>query len=158
MSMELFKAMAGVDIEHIPYKGSSPALTDVVGGQVVVFIGNMPPTVPLIKAGKLRALAVTTKSRSALMPELPTIGEAGLPGYETVAWFGVFAPAGTPPEIINRLSVEIGKIARSPEMREKLLAMGAEPVGGTPEEFKAVVDRDIAKWKPLAQKVGIKVD
>ena len=158
MSMELFKSMAGVDIEHIPYKGSSPALTDLVGGQVAVFIGNMPPTVPLVKAGKLRALAVTTKTRSALMPELPTIAEAGLPGYETVAWFGVLAPAGTPPDVVNRLSQEIGKIARSPEMREKLLAMGAEPVGGTPEEFKAVIDRDIAKWKPLAQKVGIKVD
>ena len=158
MSMELFKSMAGVDNEHIPYKGSSPALTDLVGGQVAVFIGNMPPTVPLVKAGKLRALAVTTKTRSALMPELPTIAEAGLPGYETVAWFGVLAPAGTPPDVVNRLSQEIGKIARSPEMREKLLAMGAEPVGGTPEEFKAVIDRDIAKWKPLAQKVGIKVD
>ncbi|HTP97688.1 MAG TPA: tripartite tricarboxylate transporter substrate binding protein [Casimicrobiaceae bacterium] len=158
MSMELFKSMAGVDIEHIPYKGSSPALTDVVSGQVAVFIGNMPPTVPLIKAGKLRALAVTTKSRSALMPELPTIAESGLPGFETVAWFGVLAPAGTPPEIVHRLSAEIAKIARSPEMREKLLAMGAEPVGGTPEEFKAVIDRDIAKWKPLAQKVGIKID
>jgi len=158
MSMELFKSMAGVDIQHIPYKGSSPALTDLVGGQVAIFIGNMPPTVPLIKGGKLRALAVTTKSRSALMPELPTMAEAGLPGYETVAWFGVLAPAGTPPEIVNRLSVEIGKIARSPEMREKLLAMGAEPVGGSPEEFKQVIDRDIAKWKPLAQKVGIKVD
>jgi len=158
MSMELFKSMAGLDIQHIPYKGSSPALADVVGGQVVVFIGNMPPTVPLIKAGKLRALAVTTKARSALMPELPTIAEAGLPGFETVAWFGVFAPAGTPPEIVNRLSAEIGKIARSPEMREKLVAMGAEPVGGTPAEFKTVIDQDIAKWKPLAQKVGIKVD
>ena len=158
MSMELFKSMAGVDIQHIPYKGSSPALTDLVGGQVAIFIGNMPPTVPLIKGGKLRALAVTTKSRSALMPELPTMAEAGLPGYETVAWFGVLAPAGTPPEIVNRLSAAIGKIARSPEMREKLLAMGAEPVGGTPEEFKLVIDRDIAKWKPLAQKVGIKVD
>ena len=158
MSMELFKSMAGVDIQHIPYKGSSPALTDLVGGQVAVFIGNMPPTVPLIKGGKLRALAVTTRSRSALMPELPTMAEAGLPGYETVAWFGVLAPAGTPPEIVNRLSVEIGRIARSPEMREKLLAMGAEPVGGSPEEFKLVIDRDIAKWKPLAQKVGIKVD
>ncbi|MFO1322782.1 MAG: tripartite tricarboxylate transporter substrate binding protein [Burkholderiales bacterium] len=158
MSMELFKAMAGVDIQHIPYKGSSPALTDVVAGQVVVFIGNMPPTVPLVKAGKLRALAVTTKSRSALMPELPTISEAGLPGYETVAWFGVLAPAGTPPDVVNRLSQEIGRIARSPEIRDKLLAMGAEPVGGTPEEFRAVIDRDIAKWKPLAQKVGIKVD
>ena len=158
MSMELFKSMAGLDIQHIPYKGSSPALADVAGGQVVGFIGNMPPTVPLIKAGKLRALAVTTKTRSALMPELPTIAEAGLPGFETVAWFGVFAPAGTPPEIVNRLSTEIGKIARSPEMREKLVAMGAEPVGGTPAEFKAVIDQDIAKWKPLAQKVGIKVD
>ena len=130
----------------------------MVAGQVVAFIGNMPPTVPLIKAGKLRALAVTTKSRSALMPELPTITEAGLPGFETVAWFGVLAPAGTPPEIVNRLSAEIAKIAKSPEMREKLVAMGAEPVGSTPEEFKAVIDRDIAKWKPLAQKVGIKVD
>ncbi len=158
MSMELFKSMAGVDIQHIPYKGSSPALTDLVGGQVAIFIGNMPPTVPLIKGGKLRALAVTTRSRSALMPELPTMAEAGLPGYETVAWFGVLAPAGTPPEIVNRLAVEVSKIARSPEMREKLLAMGAEPVGGTPEEFKLVIDRDIAKWKPLAQKVGIKVD
>ncbi len=158
MSMELFKSMAGVDIQHVPYKGSTPALTDLMGGQVAIFIGNMPPTVPHVKSGKLRALAVTTKSRSALMPELPTMTEAGLPGYETVAWFGVLAPAGTPPEIVNRLSVEIGKIARSPEMRERLLAMGAEPVGGTPEEFKLVIDRDIAKWKPLAQKVGIKVD
>jgi len=157
MSMELFKSMAGIDVQHIPYKGSSPALTDLIGGQVAVFIGNMPPTVPHIKSGKLRALAVTTRTRSALMPELPTIADT-LPGYETVAWFGVLAPAGTPPEIVNRLSVEIGRIARSPEMREKLVAMGAEPVGGTPEEFKAVIDRDIAKWKPLAQKVGIKVD
>ncbi len=157
MSMELFKAMAGVDVQHVPYKGSSPALTDLIGGQVAVFIGNMPPTVPHVKAGKLRALAVTTKGRSALMPELPTIADT-LPGYETVAWFGVLAPAGTPPDVVHRLSAEIGRIARSPEMREKLTAMGAEPVGGTPEEFKAVIDRDIAKWKPLAQKVGIKVD
>jgi tripartite-type tricarboxylate transporter receptor subunit TctC len=158
MSMELFKSMSGIDIQHVPYKGSSPALTDVVSGQVVAFIGNMPPTVPLIKAGKLKALAVTTRSRSALMPELPTIAEAGLPGFETVAWFGVLAPVGTPPEVVNRLSGEIAKIAKSPEIRERLVAMGAEPVGSTPEEFKAVIDRDIAKWKPLAQKVNIKVD
>ena len=155
---EMFKTATGIDLQHVPYKGSSPALTDVVSGQVVAFIGNMPPTVPLIKAGKLRALAVTTKTRSALMPELPTIIEAGLPGFETVAWFGVLAPAGTPPEIVDRLSAEIAKIAKSPEMRERLVAMGAEPVGSTPAEFKAVIDRDIAKWKPLAQKVGIKID
>jgi tripartite-type tricarboxylate transporter receptor subunit TctC len=158
MSMELFKSMTGIDIQHVPYKGASPAITDVITGQVVAFIGNLPPTVPHIKAGKLRALAVTTKSRSALMPELPTIAESGLPGFETVAWFGVLAPAGTPPDIVKRLSSEIAKIARMPEMRDKLIALGAEPVGSTPEEFKAVIDRDIAKWKPLAQKVGIKVD
>ena len=158
MSMELFKSMAGLDIQHVPYKGSTPALTDLIGGQVAIFIGNMPPAVPHVKAGKLRALAVTTKARSALMPELPTMTEAGLPGYETVAWFGILAPAGTPPDIVNRLSMEIGKIARSPEMRDRLVAMGAEPVGGTPEEFKTVIDRDIAKWKSLAQKVGIKID
>ena len=158
MSMELFKSMSGIDIQHVPYKGSSPALTDVVSGQVVAFIGNMPPTVPLIKAGKLRALAVTTTSRSALMPELPTIAEAGLPGFETVAWFGVLAPAGTPPDVVNKLSAEIARIAKSPEIRDKLVAMGAEPVGSTPEEFRAVIDRDIAKWKPLAQKVNIKID
>src|SRR4029078_10907759 len=118
----------------------------------------MPPTVPLVKAGKLLSLAVTTTAHSALMPELPTIAESGLPGYETVAWFGVLAPAGTPPEIVKRLSLEIGKIARSPQMRDKLLAMGAEPVGGTPEEFRAVIDRDIAKWKPLGQKGALQVD
>lgn len=158
MSMELFKAMSGIDIQHVPYKGSSPALTDVMAGQVAVFIGNMPPTVPLVKAGKLRALAVTTRTRSALMPELPTISEAGLAGYETVAWFGVLAPTGTPPEIVRKLSTEIGKIARSADMREKLLALGAEPIGGTSAEFKAVIDGDIAKWKALAQKEGIKID
>ena len=158
MSMELFKSMAGLDIQHVPYKGSTPALTDLIGGQVAIFIGNMPPAVPHVKAGKLRALAVTTKARSALMPELPTMTEAGLPGYETVAWFGILAPAGTPPDIVNRLSMEIGKIARSPEMRDRLVAMGAEPVGGTPEEFKTVIDRDIAKWKSLGQRVGIKID
>lgn len=158
MSMELFKSMADLDIQHVPYKGSTPALTDLVAGQVAVFIGNIPPTVPLVKGGKLRALAVTTMARSQLMPELPTIHEAGLQGYETVAWFGVLAPAETSPAIVQKLSTEIGKIARSPDMRERLLAMGAEPVGGTPAEFKAVIDRDIAKWKPLAQKVGIKID
>ena len=149
MSMELFKSMSGIDIQHVPYKGSSPALTDLVAGQVVAFIGNMPPTVPLIKAGKLRALAVTTKSRSALMPELPTIAEAGLARLRDrrmVRRAGAGRHAAG-----DRQSAVRGdrKIARSPEMRERLVAMGAEPVGGTPEEFKAVIDRDIAKWKPL---------
>jgi len=158
MSMELFKSMTGVDLVHIPYKGSSPALTDVVSGQVAVMFVNLPPAVPLVKAGKLRALAVTTRTRSPLLPEVPTVSESGVPGYETVAWFGILAPAATPKEIVARLSSEIARIARSPEMRERLLALGAEPVGSTPEEFAAVIAREIAKWTPLAKTVGIKVD
>ncbi|MEO8305376.1 MAG: tripartite tricarboxylate transporter substrate binding protein [Betaproteobacteria bacterium] len=158
MSMELFKSMTGTDLIHVPYKGSSPALTDVVSGQNVVMSVNMPPAVPLVKAGKLRALAVTTRTRSPLMPDVPTVAESGLAGYETVAWFGVLAPAGTPKDIVNRLSAEIAIIARSPEMRERLASLGAEPVGSTPEEFAAVIARDIAKWTTLAKSVGIKID
>ncbi len=158
MSMELFKSMTGVDLVHIPYKGSSPALTDVVSGQVAVMFVNLPPAVPLVKAGKVRALAVTTRTRSPLLPDVPTMIESGVAGYETVAWFGILAPAATPKEIVARLSTEIGRIARTPEMRERLLSLGAEPVGSTPEEFAAVISRDIAKWTPLAKTVGIKVD
>jgi len=143
---------------HVPYKGSSPAITDVMTGQVAAMIVNMPPAVPFVKAGKLRALAVTTRTRSPLLPDVPTAAESGLPGYETVAWFGILAPAATPKDIVARLSMEIAKIARSPEMRDRLVALGAEPVGSTPEEFAAVIARDIAKWTPLAKSVGIKVD
>jgi len=157
MSMELLKSMAGIDVVHVPYKGSTPALTDVISGQDAVMSVNMPPAVPHVKAGKLRALAVTTRTRTPSMPDLPTVAET-LPGYETVAWFGVLAPAGTPRDVVNRLSAEIGRIARSPEMRERLAGMGAEPVGGTPEEFAAVMARDIAKWTELAKSVGIKID
>jgi tripartite-type tricarboxylate transporter receptor subunit TctC len=157
MSMELLKSMAGIDVVHVPYKGSTPALTDVISGQDAVMSVNMPPAVPHVKSGRLRALAVTTRARTPSMPELPTVGET-LPGYETVAWFGVLAPAGTPKDIVNRLSTEIAKIAQSPDMKERLAAMGAEPVGGTPEEFGVVMARDIAKWTALAKSVGIKID
>lgn len=158
MSMELFKSMAGLDIVHVPYKGSSPALTDVISGQVVGMFVNLPPAVPLIKAGKVRALAVTTRARTPLLPDVPTVAESGVPGFETVAWFGILAPAATPKPIVDRLSQEIARIVQTPDMRERLLALGAEPVGSTPEAFAAVIDRDIAKWKPLAKSVGIKVD
>ena len=157
MSMELLKSMAGIDVVHVPYKGSTPALTDVISGQDAVMSVNMPPAVPHVKSGRLRALAVTTRSRTPSMPDLPTVAES-LPGYETVAWFGVLAPAGTPKDVVNRLSMEIAKIARSPDMRERLEGMGAEPVGSTPEEFGAVMARDIAKWTALAKSVGIKID
>jgi tripartite-type tricarboxylate transporter receptor subunit TctC len=129
MSMELFKSMAGVDLVHIPYKGSSPALTDVVSGQVAAMFVNLPPALPLVKAGKLRPLAVTTRTRSPLLPDVPTVQESGLPGYETVAWFGILAPAVTEHRA-RQVVGEIAKIVRTPEMRERLLR-SPKPVGGT---------------------------
>jgi len=158
MSMELLKTMGGIDVAHVPYKGSTPALTDLIGGQASIMVVNLPPALPHVKSGRLRALAVTTKARSPLLPDVPTVAESGLPNFETVAWFGVFAPSATPREIVARLSTEIAKIAKSPEMQERLIALGAEPVGGSPEEFAAIIARDIAKWTTLAKSVGIRVD
>jgi tripartite-type tricarboxylate transporter receptor subunit TctC len=155
---ELFKSMAGVDIAHIPYKGATPALTDVIGGQVAMFMGNLPPAMGHIKAGRVRALAVTTAQRSSLVPDLPTIAEAGLPGFETVAWFGLFAPAGTAPEIVARLRDEVAKIVQQPDIRERIVTLGGEPVGNTPAEFAAIVRGDVAKWKGVAKAANIVAD
>ncbi|MBL8380139.1 MAG: tripartite tricarboxylate transporter substrate binding protein [Burkholderiales bacterium] len=155
---ELFKTMAGVDIAHVPYKGATPALGGVVGGEVVMFMGNLPPAMGHIKANRVRALAVTTAQRSSLAPELPTIAEAGLPGFETVAWFGLFAPAGTPPGMVARVRDEVVKIVQQPDTRERLVALGGEPVGNTSAEFAAIVRGDIAKWKRVAVAANIKAD
>jgi tripartite-type tricarboxylate transporter receptor subunit TctC len=155
---ELFKSMAGVDIAHIPYKGATPALTDVIGGQVVMFMGNLPPAMGHIKAGRVRALAVTTAQRSSLVPDLPTVAEGGLPGFETVAWFGLFAPAGTPPGVVARIRDEVAKIVQQPDIRERIVTLGGEPVGNTPAEFAAIVRSDIAKWKGVAKAANIVAD
>ena len=158
LSGELFKSTAGVDMQHIPYKGSPPALQDVVGGQVSMTFDNITTAWPLAKAGKLRALAVTTAKRSSVAPEVPTLAESGLPGFEIGSWQGVFAPAGTPPEIVKRLNAEIVKILNMPEVREKLIALGAEPVGDTPEQFSAYVKGEVVKWSDIVKKSGAKVD
>lgn len=155
---ELFKSMAGVDIAHIPYKGATPALTDVIGGQVVMFMGNLPPAMGHIKADRVRALAVTTAQRSSLVPDLPTIAEAGLPGFETVAWFGLFAPAGTPREIVARIRDEVAKIVQQSDIRERIVTLGGEPVGNTPAEFATIVRGDVAKWKGVAKAANIVAD
>ena len=139
LSGELFKGMAGVQMQHIPYKGSPPALQDVMGGQVAMTFDNITTAWVLAKGGKLRALAVTTAKRSPVAPDVPTLAEAGLPGYEIGSWQGVFAPAGTPPAIVNRLNAEIVKIINAPDVQKKLLDLGAEPVGNTSEEFGAIV-------------------
>jgi tripartite-type tricarboxylate transporter receptor subunit TctC len=158
LSGELFKTMAGVDMQHIPYKGSPPALQDVVSGQVTMTFDNITTAWPLAKAGQLRALAVTTAKRSPIAPEVPTLAEAGLAGYEIGSWQGVFAPAGTPADIVKRLNVEIVKIINMPDVREKLVNLGAEPVGDTPEEFAALVKSEGAKWAAVVKQSGARVD
>ena len=157
-SAELFKTMAGVDVVHVPYKGATPALTDVIGGQVAMFMGNLPPAIGHIRNGRVRALAVTTAQRSALVPDVPTVAESGLPGFETVAWFGLFAPAGTPREIVDRVRAEVARIVQLPEIRERIATLGGEPVGNTPEQFAAIVRSDIAKWKQVAKAANISAD
>jgi tripartite-type tricarboxylate transporter receptor subunit TctC len=158
LSAELLKSMAGVDVVHVPYKGASPALTDVIAGRVVMFIGNLPPAMPHIKSGNVKALAVTTAQRSPLVPDIPTLAESGLPGFETVAWFGLFAPAGTPNAIIDKLQAEVAKIVREPDIRERMAALGGEPVGSTPDQFAAIVKGDVAKWKKVVKGANIHVD
>jgi len=158
LSGELFKSIAGVEMQHIPYKGSPPALQDVVGGQVSMTFDNITTALPLAKAGKLRPLAVTTARRSDVAPEIPTMAEAGLAGYEIGSWQGVFAPAGTPPAVVNRLNAEIVRILRMPEIRDKLLALGAEPVGNSPEEFSAMVRSEVVKWAEVVKRSGAQVD
>ena len=158
LSGELFKSMAGVEMQHIPYKGSPPALQDVVGGQVTMTFDNITTAWPLAKAGKLRALAVTTAKRSPVAPDVPTLAESGLAGFEVGSWQGVFAPAGTPPEIVKRLNAEIVKILNMPDVKEKILALGAEPVGDTSEQFTAYVKTEVVKWSDVVKKSGAKVD
>jgi tripartite-type tricarboxylate transporter receptor subunit TctC len=158
LSGELFKVMAGVQMTHVPYKGSAPALQDLLGGQVQLMFDNLPPSLPQIKAGKLRALGVTTAARSPALPDVPTIAESGLPGFESSSWFGVLAPAGTSLAIIAKLNAEIGRWLASPEAKEKLVAIGANGAGGTPEDFAKHIAAETAKWAKVVKESGAKVD
>jgi tripartite-type tricarboxylate transporter receptor subunit TctC len=158
LSGELFKSMSGTEMQHIPYKGSPPALQDVMGGQVTMTFDNITTAWTLAKAGKLRALAVTTATRSSVAPDVPTLAEAGLPGFEVGSWQGVFAPAGTPPDVVRRLNAEIVKILNLPDVKEKLAALGAELAPNTPEEFAAMVKAEVAKWADVVKKSGARVD
>lgn len=154
LSGEMFKTMAGINIVHVPFKGSPAAVIGVISGQIAMAFPNIPPALPHVRSGKLKALAVTTAKRSAAVPELPTVAEAGLPGYEATAWFGVLAPAATPPQIIAKLNAAIVKSLRTREMQERLAAEGTEPVGNTPEQFAQTVRNDIAKWAKVVKSSG----
>lgn len=153
---EMYKLRANVDMVHIPYKGGGPAVTDVIGGQVPLLWVSIPAAAGFVKSGKLKALAVTTRGRSAVFPDVPTMIEAGFPDFEVDSWYAMFAPARTPPGIINRLHAAIAQVVREPEIREKLLAQGAEAVGGTPEELANTVRAEIPKWKKLVQDANIR--
>ena len=158
LGSELFKQAAGIDLQHVPYKGTGPAVTDVVSGQVAMFITNMPSVLPMVKANRLRALAVTSLTRTTLMPELPTVAESGIPGFEVIVWYGVFAPAGTPRPIISRLNQEIGKLAAMQDIKDRLAVQGAEVMISTPEELTQRVRGDLAKWGKIVRTSGIKAD
>jgi len=156
---ELFKSMTGTYMVHFPYRGSGPALLDMVGGTMDVMFDNLPSSMPQIKAGKLKALAVTSRQRSAAMPDLPTIEEAaGLKGFDATSWFGLLAPAGTPPEVVNRLQQETAKALNVPAIKEKLVAQGAIPSGNTPAEFARHIDAEHKKWAQVVKVSGAKID
>ena len=158
LSMELFKTMAGVKITHVPYKGSAPAVTDLLGGHVSLMFDNMPSALPHVKAGKLRALAVSSLKRSPSAPEIPPVAESGLPGFEVSVWFGVLAPAATPKPILERLNQVLVKALQAPDVRERLASQGAEPVGNTPEQFTQQMKRDLAKWAKVVKDADIRLD
>lgn len=157
LATELFKMLTRVEILHIPYKGGGPALIDLLGGQVSMYFGSLPASMPHVRGGKLRALAVTGSARATIIPNLPTVAEAGVPGYEYTGWYGMLAPAGTPPEIVGRLNAGINKILKDAGVREKLSGDGAEPVGGTPEQFLAHLKSEIAKWSKVVKHARMRI-
>lgn len=161
LSGELFKTQTGVYLTHIPYRGSGPALLDLVAGNMDLMFDNLPSALPHIRSGKLKALAVTSRQRSSALPDVPTIEEAGGPqlkGFDASSWFGLIAPAGTPPDIINRVQQEVARSLGTPAIKEKLLAQGANPSGNTPQEFAQFIDAEITKWAKVVKASGAKVD
>ena len=158
MSAELLKAMTKVDMVHVPYKGASPMLADLMGGQIQVGFDNLPSTIGHIRSGKVRGIAVTTTRRWPGAPDLPTVAESGVPGYEVSGWFGLLAPAGTPAPILELMQQTIAAALKLPEVSRQMFELGAEPVGNTPEEFARVVAAEVRKWRGVVETVGLKVE
>ncbi len=158
LAAELFRQRAGLEMVHVPYKGGGPALIDVMGGQVPVYFANMASGLPHVKNGKLKALAVTGAARSPAAPELPTVAESGMPGYQVYEWNAIFAPAGTPAAIVNRLQAEIAKVVRIPEVRDRMLALGGEIVASSPADLGAWVREQSASWAKVVRAANIKLE
>lgn len=157
MAGAMFKTMAGIDIVHVPYKGNAASLVDLVAGRVQMMFSNLLTTAPHVKAGRLRAIAISTAKRSQQAPDLPTIAESGVPGYDYAPWYGILAPAGTPRAIVMRLSREIGQIINTPEMKERFRKQGIDLVTSTPEAFAELIRREIPKWREIVKKSGAHV-
>lgn len=155
---ELFKSMTGADMTHVPFAGIAPAVTAVLGGQVQLMFAGAPSVLQHVRAGKLNALGVASLKRTASAPELPTLSEAGLAGFDVTSWYSIVAPAGTPPEIIARLHAEFGKALREPDVREKLTGLGAEPIANTPAEFAAMIKTETAKWGDIVRQARITIE
>jgi tripartite-type tricarboxylate transporter receptor subunit TctC len=158
MAMELFRSMAGVDMVHVPYKGTGPAMNDLLGGHLSLMFDVVLTTLPHMRSGRIRVLGVSSLERVEVAPEVPTIAESGLPGYEALVWFGLFAPAGTASEIVTRLSGEVGKIVRHPKLTEGFRLQGLTPVGSSANEFAARVRKEHALWGKVVREAGIKLD
>lgn len=158
LAAELFKTMTSVQMTHVPYKGSAPAVVDLVGGQVQLMFDNLPSALPQIKAGRLKALAVTSAQRSAALPDVPTVAETGLAGFEASSWFGLLAPAGTPKDVIAKLNGEVAKWLATPEAKDKLAAQGAIPAGLSPDDFTRHIASETVKWQKVVRDSGAKID
>jgi tripartite-type tricarboxylate transporter receptor subunit TctC len=156
LSAELFQFMTGVKWVHIPYKGGGPAVIELIAGQTSIMFSNVPTVIQHVRNGKLRPLAVTGSKRSTAIPNIPTVAESGVAGYEVTAWYGVSAPARTPPVIVERLNAEIVRALNSPDLRDRLISQGADPVGNTPEQYTAFIQNEISKWAKVIQAAGIK--
>jgi tripartite-type tricarboxylate transporter receptor subunit TctC len=154
MSMELFKMMTKTDILHVPYKGSAPALTDLIGGHVAIYFSSLPPAIGLVQYGKVRALAVTGPERSKIFPDLPTVAEAALPGYAAVLHYGIIAPAGTPKPVVDKLAAALRVAIAAPDVQQRIATDGAEVMGMTPQEYAADIDREEAKWSDIVRRSG----
>jgi len=156
--MELFRSETGIRLTHVPYRGAAPAMNDVLGGQVPLAFDNIITTLPLVQAGKLRALAVSTATRSKVAPDIPTMIEAGVPGFDATSWFGLFVPAGTPRAIIARLHQETAEVLKDADVRDRLLKLGAEPVGSSPEEFGRFFSTEVARWGKVVREAKVQID
>jgi tripartite-type tricarboxylate transporter receptor subunit TctC len=158
LAAEVFKTMAGVRLVHVPYKGSTPGITDLISGQVQLMFTGIPSVIAHIKSGRVRPIGVTTTHRNSALPEVPTIAESGVPGYDVSPWFGVLAPVRTPPSLVSRLNAEIVKVLKTPAVRERFAGLGVEGVGSTPAEFAALIRSELVKWGKVLKEAGIRAE